>query len=109
MIVFPEGTTSKGEEVLPFNSSFLQFAAESDVPVSYAAVTYRTPDGAPPASTYVCWWEDISFFAHIWRMFKLSGFTTVINFGEAPIKNTDRKALAAELRQKVSDAFIPVV
>ncbi|MBK9437907.1 MAG: 1-acyl-sn-glycerol-3-phosphate acyltransferase [Chloracidobacterium sp.] len=109
VIVFPEGTTSKGEDVLPFNSSFLQFAAESDVPVSYAAVTYRTPDGAPPASTYVCWWEDISFFAHIWRMFKLSGFTTVINFGEAPIKNTDRKALAAELRQKVSDAFIPVV
>ena len=109
IIVFPEGTTSKGEEILPFNSSFLQFAAESDVPVSYAALTYRTPDGGPAASTYVCWWEDISFFAHMWRLFKLPGFTAVVSFGEGPITNRDRKALAAELRQKVSERFIPVI
>ena len=29
VIVFPEGTTTKGDEVLPFNSSFLQFAAQT--------------------------------------------------------------------------------
>lgn len=108
VIVFPEGTTSKGEEILPFNSSFLQFAAESDVPVSYAALTYRT-DGGPLASTYVCWWEDISFFEHMWRLFKLPGYTAVVSFGEEPISNKDRKALAAELRQKVSEKFIPVI
>ncbi|MBT1569857.1 1-acyl-sn-glycerol-3-phosphate acyltransferase, partial [Klebsiella pneumoniae] len=26
VIVFPEGTSTRGEEVLPFNSSFLEFA-----------------------------------------------------------------------------------
>lgn len=109
VIVFPEGTSTKGEEVLPFNSSFLQFAAERDIPVSYAALSYRTPEGGPPACDYVCWWEDIGFFAHMWRLFTLPEYTAVINFGEEPITNHDRKALAAELRQKVAEKFIPVL
>jgi 1-acyl-sn-glycerol-3-phosphate acyltransferase len=32
VIVFPEGTTTKGDDVIAFNSSFLQFAAETDLP-----------------------------------------------------------------------------
>jgi len=109
VIVFPEGTTSKGETVLPFNSSFLQFAAESGVPVSYAALSYRTPNGQPAASSHVCWWEDISFFAHLWRLFKMPGYTASVTFGEGPIVSNDRKALAAELRQRVDDNFQPVL
>ena len=109
VIVFPEGTSTKGEIVLPFNSSFLHFAAETDIPVSYVSISYRTPAGSPPANSYVCWWEDISFFAHIFRLFKLPEYTAIINFGDAPIKNTDRKALAADLRQRVAEKFTPVL
>ena len=109
VIVFPEGTSTKGETVLPFNSSFMQFAAESDLPVSYAAITYRVADGQPPASNYVCWWEDIGFFAHLFRLFKLPGYTAIVNFGDEPIANHDRKALAAELTRHVAERFIPVL
>lgn len=109
VIVFPEGTTTKGETVLPFNSSFLHFAAEGNVPVSYAALSYGTPAGEPPASDYVCWWEDISFFAHMWRLFSLPYYTATVTFGEEPITNHDRKALAAELHQKVIEKFTPVL
>ena len=31
VIVFPEGTSTKGQEVLPFNSSFLEFAARARI------------------------------------------------------------------------------
>lgn len=109
VIVFPEGTSTKGEAVLPFNSSFLEFAARGEVPVSYAAITYKTPDGEMPASTAVCWWEDISFFAHVWRLFKVSRYTAIISFGEGPITNPDRKVLANDLRQRVADLFDPVI
>jgi 1-acyl-sn-glycerol-3-phosphate acyltransferase len=109
VIVFPEGTSTKGEEVLPFNSSFLEFAARSDIPVSFAAITYRTPPGELPASTIACWWDDTTFFAHIWRLFKVRSYTAILNFGDEPIVNTDRKALAAELREKVAERFIPVL
>ena len=109
VIIFPEGTSTKGEEVLPFNSSFLQFASETDLPVSYASISYRTPAGEGPASNLVCWWEDISFGSHLFRLFSLPGFTAIINFGDQPVQNPDRKELARELRAKVSERFIPVL
>lgn len=108
VIVFPEGTSTKGEEVLPFNSSFLEFAARKDIPVHYAAITYSTPPGEMPAHIAACWWEDISFFAHLWRLFKVKGYTATITFGENPIKNDDRKQLASQLRDAVDAKFVPV-
>ncbi len=109
VIVFPEGTSTKGETVLPFNSSFLEFAARAQIPVSYASITYQTPPGEMPASLAACWWEDIGFFAHLWRLFHVGEYTAIINFGEKPVMNPDRKPLAAELRQRVSQRFTPVV
>lgn len=107
--VFPEGTSTKGEDVLPFNSSFLEFAARSDIPVSYAAISYSTPPGEMPASLAACWWEDISFFAHLWRLFHVREYTAIINFGDDQIVNPDRKRLANELRSRVAEKFIPVL
>ena len=109
VIVFPEGTSTAGENVLPFNSSFLQFAAEIDMPVSYAAISYSVPEGEGPASTHVCWGEDIGFFAHMWRLFELSEYTATVTFGEAPIINHNRKLLAAELHRNVEQKFVPVL
>lgn len=109
VIVFPEGTSTKGEDVLPFNSSFFEFASRVDLPVSYASIGYRVPDGEPPASTMVCWWEDISFMAHLFRMFTLKRFTAILSFGEDPVVNPDRKSLATELRERVKEKFIPVI
>ena len=109
VVVFPEGTSTKGEEVLPFNSSFLEFAAKGGVPVSYASISYTTPPGEMPASIAVCWWEDISFFAHLWRFFKVKEYTAIITFGDEPVKKADRKILASELRDRVAEILVPVV
>jgi 1-acyl-sn-glycerol-3-phosphate acyltransferase len=109
VIVFPEGTSTKGEEVLPFNSSFLEFASRTDLPVSYASLSYRTPEGEPSASNVVCWWEDISFMQHLFRLFTVKGFIAILDFGDEPVVNPDRKRLAAELRQRVQEKFIPII
>lgn len=109
VIIFPEGTSTKGDEVLPFNSSFLEFAAKTDLPVSYASVSYRTPDGEPPASERVCWWDETTFLRHMFRLFTLNRFTAIISFGEEAVVNTDRKQLATELRERVKEKFIPVL
>ena len=109
VVVFPEGTSTRGDRVHAFNSSFLEFAAKAEVPVSYAAITYRTPADEMPASTAVCWWEDIGFFAHMYRLFKVTSYTAILNFGDEPIIGHDRKALAADLHRNVADRFIPVL
>lgn len=109
VIIFPEGTSTSGEEVLPFNSSFLEFAAKNNLPVSYASISYRTDDKTGKASQYVCWGEDIGFIDHLLRMFELKEFTAVLTFGEEPVTKTDRKELAHELREKVKEKFVPVI
>jgi 1-acyl-sn-glycerol-3-phosphate acyltransferase len=109
VIIFPEGTSTKGEEVLPFNSSFLEFAARTDLPVSYCSISYKTPAGEIPASEAVCWWDDTVFINHMLRMFSVKEYTAVINFGAAPVANPNRKILAQELHEKVKEKFIPVL
>ena len=54
VIVFPEGTSTKGEDVLPFNSSFLEFAAR-DRPaclVRLAQLPYAAEASRPRASPF---------------------------------------------------------
>lgn len=109
VIVFPEGTSTKGEEILPFNSSFMEFAARTNVPVSYVSISYRTPDGGPTASESICWWDDTPFIRHMFRSFMVPRFTAILNFGDEPVLIADRKALAAELHAKVTERFIPVI
>lgn len=108
IIVFPEGTSTNGEAVLPFKSSFLEFAANHDFPVHYVSITYQTPFDEPSASETVCWWDDSSFIPHLWRFFQLREVTAILNFGEKPIVNSNRKELAKQLWQAVSEKFIPV-
>lgn len=109
VVVFPEGTSTRGDRVYPFNSSFLEFAARAAIPVSGAAISYRTPVGELPASLAVCWWEDISFIAHLWRLFQVPEYTAILCFADHPVVNEDRKALAKELQELVTDKFIPVI
>src|SRR5262245_5670074 len=109
VVVFPEGTSTKGEEVLPFNSSFFEFAANADVPVSYVTIGYRTPEGEMPPSHAICWWDDTTFMAHMFRLFTVPHFTAILNFGPEPIVNPDRKVLAQQLHDKVEKTFVPVI
>ncbi len=109
VILFPEGTSTKGEDVLPFNSSFLEFAAKSDLPVSYASIRYATPVDGPTPSERVCWWDDTGFLMHLWRLLSLKSFTAIITFGEDQVSDKNRKELANELREKVKEIFIPML
>ncbi len=105
---FPEGTSTSGKEVLKFNSSLLDFAAKQNLPVYYAAISYKTDPGEICAGQAVCWWDDTVFIEHLWRLFGLKTFTAIINFGEQPIKNANRKDLARRLCEAVNETFLPL-
>ena len=109
VLVFPEGTSTKGEDVLPFNSSLLDFAARAELPVWFASISYRTPKSETFSGNAICWWDETVFIEHLWRLFSIREFTAIINFGEIPITHADRKLLAHELRERVKEKFIPVL
>ena len=102
VVVFPEGTSSGGAEVLPFRPSLLEAAARARMPVYYASVAYSTAQGCEPASRSVCWWGEMEFVSHLVRLLKLPGFTARLVFGPTPIRADDRKQLAARLQREVA-------
>jgi 1-acyl-sn-glycerol-3-phosphate acyltransferase len=108
VVLFPEGTSSPGETVLPFNSSLLEAAAKTGRAVSYATLTYETPRRESPAHLAVCWWGDMTFMSHLFNLLKLSSFSATVVYGPEPVRLDNRKVLARTLWRKVLDQFIPV-
>jgi 1-acyl-sn-glycerol-3-phosphate acyltransferase len=108
VILFPEGTSTKGEKVLSFNSSLLQYPAYIKMPVNYVTISYKSCDKDRPAHENICWWGEMPFFSHFWELLKIPGFVSNVRFGEHQITKSNRKELAYELHQAVSEQFIPV-
>lgn len=108
LVVFPEGTSSGGEHVLPFRPSVLAPAADGGLPVAFATLHYATPAGAPPAHRSVCWWGDMTFGPHMFGVFKLPRIEARVRWGTERIAEGDRKVLARKLHDAVSANFEPV-
>ena len=62
--VFAESRVSCGMTVEPFKSPLLQAAIDLNLPVYYAALNYRTPEGSPPEGEIVSWADRIAYCAH---------------------------------------------
>jgi 1-acyl-sn-glycerol-3-phosphate acyltransferase len=101
IVLFPEGTSTGGPEPLPFRPSLLEPAVRLRMPVHFAAISYRTSAGLPPAADAVCWWNDAAFVPHLLGLLRLPGFEARIVIGDAPIVEADRKTLARSLERAV--------
>lgn len=108
VVLFPEGTSSDGREVLPFKPSLFEVALRTGTPVSHAALSYGTPPGTPPARLAVCWWGDMTFPAHFYRLLMLPGFHASLSFGRDTVAAADRKSLARRAHRAVTAEFVPV-
>ena len=107
VLVFPEGTSTGGETILPFKPALLADAAAEGTPVYWATVTYRTPPDGPPARNWVSWGTDLGFVPHLLRLFTLPRVHCTVRFGDTPVRSRDRKALAADLRSAMLGRFEP--
>ncbi|MGJ0396199.1 MAG: lysophospholipid acyltransferase family protein [Methylocystis sp.] len=105
LVVFAEGTSSDGAEVLPFRSA--HFA-----PLELMAARGETPTLAPVAIAYsdgarridVGWYGDMTFLPHLWRLMKRGDAQCHLVFGSAiETSAKDRKTLAVETRARVQE------
>jgi 1-acyl-sn-glycerol-3-phosphate acyltransferase len=109
VVLFAEGTSTRGAAVAPFRPSLLELAAAKRIKVHYASLSYRTPQREAPAHESVCWWGEMTFPSHLYGLFKLPRFDVSVVFGDEPIHEGDRKVLAKRLWTAVSAEFVPVV
>ncbi len=105
IIFFPEGTTGDGKSVRRFNSSLLNYPAQTSYPVHYAAISYSSKHVDP--ADRICWWADMTFFDHFWKLLQIPSFEATIVFGPESVTEVDRKVLTLTLKQRIEDIFTP--
>lgn len=101
VVLFPEGTTTAGETVLPFKSGLLEPAVRAGRSVAYASLCYRTAPDEAPAAEAICWWGAMEFVPHLLKLFALRGFDGKLMFGAEALFAFDRKVLAKHLHAAV--------
>ena len=99
VVIFPEGTSSDGSQVLPFRTSLLEPAARGNHPIFVSWLHYDLADG--DAGQEVCYWGDHSFFGHLLNLLGKQSIRATLRF--APFERTtdDRKVLAGQLHDAV--------
>lgn len=101
LVVFPEGTSSNGEEVLPFRTALFAAAIEAGVPVVPAALTYEIAEGT--GAEGVAYWGEMTLFPHLCRLMRMRGIKARFVWGEPLVPGLDRKTLAVVARERVAE------
>lgn len=100
IVMFPEGTSSNGETILPFRSSLLKPACEKQQPVTPAYVCYECEGGTLIDDVY--FWGDMAFAPHLIRMLCLKSVNAEIHYGATRYpEDQDRKQITKLLWQDV--------
>lgn len=99
LALFPEGTSSGGDSVLPFKSALLEPVTQLDLPVTPAAIEYSLAEGS--VRDEICYWADMTLVPHMMNVFSQERIGAKVVFGEPRYHKGDRKQLAKELHAEV--------
>jgi lyso-ornithine lipid O-acyltransferase len=98
VLLFPEGTSTDGSEVLRFHPSLLEPAIRIEAPINAAAIGYRLPGGR---ESDLCYYGDIHFVPHLLETLGRSGVSAEVKFYPEAETYQDRKTAALSLREMV--------
>ncbi len=99
VVLFPEGTSSGGETVLPFKSSLLEPGRQG--PISAAALAYSLEPGDGDPAEVVCYWKDMTLLPHLIRLLGRRSIRATLVFARLDGSDADRKSLARRLHSLV--------
>jgi 1-acyl-sn-glycerol-3-phosphate acyltransferase len=104
LAIFPEGTTTAGDGVLPFHGALFQGAIDAAVPVSVLAIEYIDGNGSPTAApAYI---DDIDLLDCLVNIISCGGIRVRITLAARflpPLQ--DRRHLAHQAHQAVAAAL----
>jgi 1-acyl-sn-glycerol-3-phosphate acyltransferase len=104
LAIFPEGTTTSGDRVLPFHAALFQSAIDSAVPVHAIAISYRDADGT--RSTAPAYIDEISLIECLTSVLEAGGLVARVELAASfapPLE--DRRHLAHHSRQAIAAAL----
>jgi 1-acyl-sn-glycerol-3-phosphate acyltransferase len=101
LAIFPEGTTSNGEGLLPFHANLFQAAIAVNAPVLPVALRYVDAASGQP-SLAPCYIGDDTLPGSLWRTLSAPPLCAVVSFGQPDLaQGRDRRAWAGAVRAEV--------
>ena len=114
LILFPEGTSTNGAEVLPLKSSLFSAAEPMDIdkkiyiqPISVVYAQHNDSGMDQDVRDHFAWYADFPFGSHFFKMLSKGSITAVITFNE-PVLFSDfssRKDCANACEQVMRTSF----
>lgn len=83
IVIYPEGTSTDGQKVLPFKKSLLMSAVDAEREIVPVALKYVSIDGKPfdkSNADKVCWYGDMTFADHCLGLLKNQSVKVELHF-----------------------------
>lgn len=101
LAVFPEGTTSDGQSLLPFHANLFQAAISAEAPVQPVSLQFIDSASGKP-SFAPCYIDDDTLMASFWRTLCTPGISVVISYGLPQLAmGRDRREWSRDVRAEI--------
>lgn len=113
VVIFPEATSTNGEQVLRFRRPLFMAARMANTPVLPFCLNYESIDGVPfhlGNRDRICWYGDMAFVPHLWSLAGAQSVIVRLHFLEAIYPKAEQEiAEIADLSHSlVKKTFRPV-
>jgi 1-acyl-sn-glycerol-3-phosphate acyltransferase len=113
ILLFPEGTSSNGESVLPFKNTFFQAAIDAEAMLVPVCINYRSIEGEPPRPRNrdkVFYYGTMGFTAHLGRLLSVKSIEVECKILEGiPLtRSDDRKEMSERAYRAITEHFQPI-
>lgn len=99
--IFPEGTTTQGQEVLPFHANLIQASVATNAPLQAASISYESIQTGQMITEPSYIGED-TLVGSVWVILGLKPFRVRVKWSDVQARGErDRRALAQDLHQAV--------
>lgn len=101
LVLFPEGTSTGGDRVLPFMPSLLEPAVQNGWQVTPAWIHYSLTEGS--VADEVAYWRDMTFLPHFINLLSKPVIRVKVFYRQPAPAGLDRKRLAKWLHDEIED------
>lgn len=111
--IFPEATSTNGEQILRFRKPLYYSATRCSAPVIPFVLNYRTVNGDPislKTRDSVFWYGDMDFIPHLLRLVRSGGVEVDIQFLPAlkVTPESDAGVIAEQTQALIETVYVPV-
>ena len=103
VVIFPEGTSTNGESILPFRTSLLEPATQGNHEIHVGSLHYELEKGDGDAANDICYWGDHTFLPHALNILGKKSIHATLRFAKFQRTTDDRKELAKQLHAAVEE------